>query len=181
LPTLTMTTSTSTENPALRQNDLDLRKMDHAAAYMGPVTSNAQSELMALEKGLHALRSGMDVKDLDLGGKAGGPKATADIDLAATPSPEWPKAGCFAFRSRTGALTRQALRPSRIPLFRRHVAATSAGVGSRSAVMATKRARSSVMATIRLSTRGKSARSVLTHSTSPPAQSACHGVARADC
>ena len=36
--------------------------MDDAAAYMELVRSNAQSELTALERGLHALRSGLDVK-----------------------------------------------------------------------------------------------------------------------
>src|SRR4051794_39721092 len=39
-----------------------VREMDDAAAYMELVMSNAQSELTALERGLHALHSGKDVK-----------------------------------------------------------------------------------------------------------------------
>jgi ParB/RepB/Spo0J family partition protein len=39
-----------------------VRPMDDEAAYMELVRSNAQSELTALERGLHALHSGMDVK-----------------------------------------------------------------------------------------------------------------------
>ena len=36
--------------------------MDDATAYMELVRANAQSELTALERGMHALHSGMDVK-----------------------------------------------------------------------------------------------------------------------
>ena len=36
--------------------------MDHETAYMELVRSNAQNELTALERGIHALNSGMDVK-----------------------------------------------------------------------------------------------------------------------
>jgi ParB/RepB/Spo0J family partition protein len=39
-----------------------VREMDDSTAYMELVRSNAQSELTALERGLHALRSGVDVK-----------------------------------------------------------------------------------------------------------------------
>ena len=39
-----------------------MRELDDDAAYMLLATSNAQSELSPLERGLHALRSGMDVK-----------------------------------------------------------------------------------------------------------------------
>jgi ParB-like chromosome segregation protein Spo0J len=39
-----------------------VREMDDETAYMELVKSNAQSELTALERGLHALHSGMDVK-----------------------------------------------------------------------------------------------------------------------
>jgi ParB/RepB/Spo0J family partition protein len=39
-----------------------VREMDDATAYMELVKSNAQGELTALERGLHALHSGMDVK-----------------------------------------------------------------------------------------------------------------------
>lgn len=39
-----------------------VRELEDAAAYMLLVTSNAQSELTPLERGMHALRSGMDVK-----------------------------------------------------------------------------------------------------------------------
>jgi hypothetical protein len=39
-----------------------VRELDDDAAYMLLVTSNAQGELSALERGLHALNSGMDVK-----------------------------------------------------------------------------------------------------------------------
>jgi hypothetical protein len=39
-----------------------VRELDDGTAYMMLVTCNAQGELSALEKGMHALRSGMDVK-----------------------------------------------------------------------------------------------------------------------
>lgn len=39
-----------------------VREMDDATAYMELVRANAQSELTALERGMHALHSGMDVK-----------------------------------------------------------------------------------------------------------------------
>jgi hypothetical protein len=39
-----------------------VRELDDSLAYMQLATSNAQSELSALEHGLHALRSGMDVR-----------------------------------------------------------------------------------------------------------------------
>lgn len=42
--------------------DPKARDLDDAAAYMLLATSNAQGELSALERGLHALRSGMDVR-----------------------------------------------------------------------------------------------------------------------
>jgi ParB/RepB/Spo0J family partition protein len=43
-----------------------VRELDDAAAYMMLVTSNAQSELTALERGLHALRSVEKPEDLDV-------------------------------------------------------------------------------------------------------------------
>jgi ParB family chromosome partitioning protein len=39
-----------------------VREMDDATAYMALVLNNAQGELTALERGMHALHSGMDVK-----------------------------------------------------------------------------------------------------------------------
>ena len=39
-----------------------VRELDDAAAYMLLLTSNAQGELSAIERGMHALNSGMDVK-----------------------------------------------------------------------------------------------------------------------
>src|SRR6185295_9173617 len=39
-----------------------VRDLDDDAAYMLLATSNAQGELTALERGIHALHSGMDVK-----------------------------------------------------------------------------------------------------------------------
>lgn len=39
-----------------------VRPLDDAAAYMLLATSNAQGELSALERGMHALRSGMDIE-----------------------------------------------------------------------------------------------------------------------
>ena len=44
-----------------------VRQMDDAAAYMELVRSNAQSELTALERGLHALHSGLDAKSYAAG------------------------------------------------------------------------------------------------------------------
>jgi hypothetical protein len=72
---------------SVSQSQTPRRRVVFATAYMMLVTCNTQGELTALERGLHALRSGMSVRDY-ASASGGKPTWVAYQRQAAEVSPE---------------------------------------------------------------------------------------------